>query len=81
MNRNVAIRLAKLEARAPAPRSPFDGMTLDELSVLMLEQYTELLARDGVPGQSESAHGLNLAAASAYSEDVRASAHFRGAER
>ena len=51
MSRNVAIRLAKLEARAPAPapRSPFDGMTIDELSVLVLEQYSELLAFSEMP--------------------------------
>ena len=48
MNR-FETRLAKLEGNAPAPASPFDGLTIDELSVLMLEQYSEFLARDDMP--------------------------------
>jgi hypothetical protein len=49
MNRAIEARITKLEAKAPEPLSPFDGLTIDELSVLMLEQYSELLARDDTP--------------------------------
>ena len=41
MNR-FETRLAKLEGNAPAPASPFDGLTIDELSVFLLEEYAEL---------------------------------------
>jgi hypothetical protein len=43
MNR-FETRLAKLEGNAPAPASPFDGLTIDELTVWILEQCSELLA-------------------------------------
>jgi hypothetical protein len=43
MNR-FETRLAKLEGNAPAPASPFDGLTIDELTVWILEQSSELLA-------------------------------------
>jgi hypothetical protein len=33
MNRAVEARIAKLEAKAPEPPSPFDGMPYDELMV------------------------------------------------
>jgi hypothetical protein len=51
MNRAIEARIAKLEAKAPAPQSPsqFDGMTCDELTVFILEQYAELLACDDTP--------------------------------
>ena len=40
----LARRLEKLEAVAPRPPSPLDGMTSDELSVLLLEEYSGILA-------------------------------------
>jgi hypothetical protein len=51
MNRAIEARIAKLEAKAPEPQSPsqFDGMTCDELTVFILEQYAELLACDDTP--------------------------------
>jgi hypothetical protein len=56
MSANAIIRrLEKLEAVAPAPPSPFDGMTIDEMSVLLLEQYAEISEceeqRDRIIGQ------------------------------
>jgi len=48
MNR-FETRLAKLEGNAPAPASPFDGLTIDELTVLMLEKYSEFLPREDIP--------------------------------
>jgi hypothetical protein len=49
MNRAIEARIAKLEANAPEPPSPFDGMTSDELIIVLLEGYSELLARDDMP--------------------------------
>jgi hypothetical protein len=49
MNRATEVRLSKLEANVPAPASPFDGLTIDELSVFLLEEYSEVLARDDMP--------------------------------
>lgn len=51
MNRAIEARIAKLEAEAPEPQSPsqFDGMTCDELTVFILEQYAELLTCDDTP--------------------------------
>jgi hypothetical protein len=41
MNRANELRISKLEARAPAPPSDFDHLTLDELRVYLLETYSE----------------------------------------
>ena len=49
MNRATEVRLSKLEANVPAPASPFDGLTIDELSVFLLEEYSEVLASDDMP--------------------------------
>jgi hypothetical protein len=49
MNRATEVRLSKLEANVPAPASPYDGLTIDELSVFLLEEYSEVLARDDMP--------------------------------
>jgi hypothetical protein len=49
MNRATEVRLSKLEANVPAPASPFDGLTIDELSVFLLEEYSEVLAHDDMP--------------------------------
>jgi hypothetical protein len=49
MNRATEVRLSKLEANVPAPASPFDGLTIDELSVFLLEEYSELVAHDDMP--------------------------------
>src|ERR1700731_836111 len=38
-----------MEANVPAPASPFEGLTIDELSVFLLEEYSEVLARDDMP--------------------------------
>jgi hypothetical protein len=42
MNRATEVRLSKLEADVPAPASPFDVLTIDELSVFLLEEYRSL---------------------------------------
>jgi hypothetical protein len=49
MNRATEVRLSKLEANVPAPASPFYGLTIDELSVFLLEEYSELVAHDDMP--------------------------------
>jgi hypothetical protein len=48
-HRATEVRLSKLEANVPPPASPFDGLTIDELSVFLLEEYSEVLARDDMP--------------------------------
>jgi hypothetical protein len=66
MNRAIEVRLAKLEANVPAPASPFDGLRIDELSVLMLEKYLEFLPRErdsrGNPHRCETAFGAGYMA-------------------
>ena len=54
MNR-FETRLSKLEANVPAPASPFDGLTIDELSVFLLEEYSELVAHDDMPEEIRDA--------------------------
>ncbi|MBR1153716.1 hypothetical protein [Bradyrhizobium sp. JYMT SZCCT0428] len=42
--RNVEAQIIKLEALQPAPSSPLDGMIGDELTVILLELYADVLA-------------------------------------
>jgi hypothetical protein len=42
--RNLESRIIKLEAVAPPEPSPFDGMTHDEMIVLLLQWYSPILA-------------------------------------
>jgi hypothetical protein len=62
MTRGIEIRLAKLEAKAPPPPSPCEGMTCDELSVMLLEEYSKVLAdskasaEDKTDAKREMAH-------------------------
>ena len=52
--RNVEARIIKLEARAPSPPSPFDGMTIDELNVGLLELYQATLSVSGVSPEDKA---------------------------
>jgi hypothetical protein len=48
MKSGIKTRLAKLEAAAPEPPSPFDGMTADELRAWLLDEAERLLACDDI---------------------------------
>jgi hypothetical protein len=43
-SRNIVARIEKLEAKQPPASSPLDGLTCDELTILLLEHSTELIA-------------------------------------
>ena len=43
-SRNIIARIEKLEAKQPPAQSPFDGLTGDELTIFLLEHYSELIA-------------------------------------
>lgn len=48
MKSGIKTRLAKLEATAPEPPMPFDGMTADELRAWVLDEAERLLACDDI---------------------------------
>jgi hypothetical protein len=48
MKSGIKTRLAKLEATAPEPPMPWDGMTADELSAWLLDKAERLLACDDI---------------------------------
>ena len=48
MKYGIKSRLAKLEAAAPEPPSPFDDMTADELRVYIIDEAKSLLACHGI---------------------------------
>ncbi|MBR1157208.1 hypothetical protein [Bradyrhizobium sp. JYMT SZCCT0428] len=57
--RNVEARIIKLEALQPAPSSPLDGMISDELTVMLLELYADVLASNALA--EEKTDGLEFA--------------------
>lgn len=52
--RNAHIRLAKLEAKAPPPPSPFDGMTCDELTVCLIEIHSDALKASNLTAEERA---------------------------
>ncbi|MBR1156196.1 hypothetical protein [Bradyrhizobium sp. JYMT SZCCT0428] len=53
--RNVEARIIKLEALQPAPSSPLDGMISDELTVMLLELYADVLASNALAEEKTEA--------------------------
>ena len=49
MTRAIELRILKLEASSPARPNDFEHLTSDELMVQLLEGYSEILERGGLP--------------------------------